>query len=143
MYVRVLSCAQLCANPWTIAHQAPLSMGFSRQEYWSGLPFPSPGNLPEPGIKPRSPSLLHWQILLPLHHLRSPKWAEDPNRHFSKEDIQMTNRHRRRCSILLIIKEMETKTTMRYHFRPVRWPSLKKKNLVGFFYPDWLELLAV
>ena len=43
--------------PWTVACQAPLSMGFSRQEYWSGLPFPSPGDLPNPGIKPRSPAL--------------------------------------------------------------------------------------
>ena len=42
---------------WTVAHQAPLSMGFSRQEYWSGLPFPSPGDLPHPGIKLRSPAL--------------------------------------------------------------------------------------
>ena len=50
------SCPTLC-NPWTVAHQAPLSMGFSRQEYWSGLPFPSPGDLPNPGIKPRSPTL--------------------------------------------------------------------------------------
>ena len=50
------SCPTLC-NPWTVAHQAPLSMGFSRQEYWSGLPFPSPGDLPDPGIKPRSPAL--------------------------------------------------------------------------------------
>ena len=40
---------------WTIAHQAPLSMGFSRQEYWSGLPFPSPGDLPNPGTEPESP----------------------------------------------------------------------------------------
>ena len=45
------------ATPWTVACQAPLSMGFSRQEYWSGLPFPSPGNPPYPGIKPRSPAL--------------------------------------------------------------------------------------
>ena len=43
--------------PWTVAHQAPLSTGFSRQEYWSGLPFPSPGDIPDPGIKPRSPAL--------------------------------------------------------------------------------------
>ena len=50
------SCATLC-DPWTVAHQAPLSMGFSRQEYWSGLPFPSPGDLPDPGIKPTSPTL--------------------------------------------------------------------------------------
>ena len=45
------------ATPWTVAHQAPLSMGFSRQEYWSGLPFPSPGDLPDSGIEPRSPTL--------------------------------------------------------------------------------------
>ena len=62
------SCPTLCypwtfcnlwtfCDPWTVAHQAPLSMGFSRQEYWSGLPFPSPGDLPNPGIKPRSPTL--------------------------------------------------------------------------------------
>ena len=50
------SCQTLC-NPWTVAYQAPLSMGFSRQECWSGLPFPSPGDLPDPGIKPRSPAL--------------------------------------------------------------------------------------
>ena len=43
--------------PWTVACQAPLSMGFSRQEYWSGLPFPSPADLPNPGIEPRSPVL--------------------------------------------------------------------------------------
>ena len=44
-------------TPWTVARQAPLSMGFPRQEYWSGLPFPSPGDLPNPGIEPRSPAL--------------------------------------------------------------------------------------
>ena len=43
--------------PWTIAHQAPLSMEFSRQEYWGRLPFPSPGDLPDPELKPRSPAL--------------------------------------------------------------------------------------
>ena len=55
--VKSLSRVQLFATPWTIAHQAPPSMGFSRPEYWSGLPFPSPGDLPDPGIKPRSPAL--------------------------------------------------------------------------------------
>ena len=55
--VKSLSRVQLFATPWTVAHQAPLSMGFSRQEYWSGLPFPSPGDLPDPGIEPRSPAL--------------------------------------------------------------------------------------
>ena len=55
--VKSLSRVQLFATPWTAAHQAPLSMGFSRQEYWSGLPFPSPEDLPDPGIEPRSPAL--------------------------------------------------------------------------------------
>ena len=45
---------QLCAIPWTVARQAPLSRGFSRQEYWSGSPFPPPGALPDPGIEPMS-----------------------------------------------------------------------------------------
>ena len=45
------SCARLFATPWTVAYQAPLSLGFSRQEYWSGLPCPSPGDLPNPGIE--------------------------------------------------------------------------------------------
>ena len=52
-----LSRIQLFATPQTVAYQAPLSMGLSRQEYWSGLPFCSPGDLPDPGIKPRSPAL--------------------------------------------------------------------------------------
>ena len=53
--------SQTLRSLWTVALQAPLSMGFSRQEYWSGLPFPSPGDLPDPGIKPAS--------------LKSPAWA--------------------------------------------------------------------
>ena len=51
----MLSCfshARLCMTPWTAALQAPLSMGFSRQEYWSGMPYPPPGDLPDPGIEP-------------------------------------------------------------------------------------------
>jgi len=52
--VKSLSHARLFATPWTAARQAPLSLGFSRQEYWSGLPFPSPGDLPNSGIEPRS-----------------------------------------------------------------------------------------
>ena len=55
--VKSLSCVRLFATPWTAAHQAPPSVGFFRQEYWNGLPFPSPGDLPDPGIKPRSPAL--------------------------------------------------------------------------------------
>ena len=53
--MRVLSGVRFFATPWTVAHQAPLSVKFSRQEYWSGLPFPPPGGLPDPGIEPTSP----------------------------------------------------------------------------------------
>ena len=59
-YYRSYSLVSDSATPWIVAHQAPLFMGFSRQGYWSGLPFPPPGNLPDPGIKPsslRSPAL--------------------------------------------------------------------------------------
>ena len=56
--VKSLSPVRLFATPGTVAYQAPPSMRFSRQEYWSGLPFPSPGDLPDPGIEPRSPALL-------------------------------------------------------------------------------------
>ena len=55
----LLSRVQLLATPRTVARQAPLSKEFSRQEYWRGLPFPSPRDLPEPGIKPRSPEMHH------------------------------------------------------------------------------------
>ena len=54
--VKPLSCVQLFATPWTIAHQAPPSIELSRQEYWSGLPFPSPGNPTDPEIEPRFPA---------------------------------------------------------------------------------------
>ena len=57
MKVKLLSHVRLFATPWTIAHQAPPSMEFSRQEHWSGLPFPSAGDLPNPGIEPGSPAL--------------------------------------------------------------------------------------
>ena len=62
--MKSLSRVQLFATPWTVAYQASLSMGFSRQEYWSGLPFPSPGDLPEPGIEPTSPALQADSLLL-------------------------------------------------------------------------------
>ena len=54
MKVKSLSCVQLFVTPWTVAYQAPPSVGFSRQEYWSGLPFPSPEDLPDLGIEPMS-----------------------------------------------------------------------------------------
>ena len=55
--MKSFSHVQFFVTPWTVACQDPPSMGFSRQEYWSGLPFPSPGDLPDPGIEPRSPAL--------------------------------------------------------------------------------------
>ena len=55
--MKSLSRVRLFATPWTVAYQASPSMGFSRQEYWSGLPCPSPGDLPDPGIEPGSPAL--------------------------------------------------------------------------------------
>ena len=61
--MKSLSHVRLFVTPWTVAHQAPPSMEFSRQEYWSGLPFPSPGDLPNPGIEPGSPAL--WADALP------------------------------------------------------------------------------
>ena len=71
--VHVCSFMSDSATPWTAAHQAPLPMGFPRQEYWSRLPFPPPGDLPDPGIKPGSPALAggflkHWTAreVLPL-----------------------------------------------------------------------------
>ena len=75
-----LSHVRLFATPWTVAHQASLSMGFSRQEYWSGLPFPSPGDLPKLGIEPGSPVLqtvslpfeLNWEaheLIYGLHYV--------------------------------------------------------------------------
>ena len=52
--MHIQSCPTLCWTPWTVAHQASLSVEFSRQEFWSGLPFPNPGDLPDPGIEPNS-----------------------------------------------------------------------------------------
>ena len=75
LHLKSLSHVQLFATPWTVAHQAPLSMGFSRQEYWSGLPFPSPGDLPDPGIEPRSPALQADALPSELKGLEAVKWT--------------------------------------------------------------------
>ena len=65
-----LSGVRLLITVWNVACQTPLAMGFSRQEYWSGLPCPPPGDLPDPGIKPRSPAL--WADSLPVRHQECP-----------------------------------------------------------------------
>ena len=70
---QLLSCVQFFATPWTVACQVPLSMGFPKQEYWSELPFPSLGELPDPGIEPMSPALQAYS--LPLSHQEGPlRW---------------------------------------------------------------------
>ena len=74
--VRLLSCVRLFVTPWTVAYQALLSVGFSRQEYWCGLPFPSPEDLPNPGIKLTSPALEVDSLL--LSHKESRKWERNP-----------------------------------------------------------------
>ena len=61
----VLSRVRLFTTPWTIARQATLSMGFSKQEYWTGLPFPSPGNIPDPGIEPEQVGSLPLEPWIP------------------------------------------------------------------------------
>ena len=83
------------ATPWTLAHQAPLSMGFPRQEYWSGLPFSSPGDFPKPGIEPRSPCICrrilhHWatsKALLELRQLNN--WLRDLGWEVSEANLQL------------------------------------------------------
>ena len=84
----LLFCCQVVSNsfamPGTVAHQAPLSMGSPRQEYWNGLPFPSPGGLPDPGFKPVSQ---HWQaVSLPLSLQGSPE-GPLPSVKFPKESL--------------------------------------------------------
>ena len=78
--VKLLSHVQLFVTPWTIAHQAPPSMEFSKQEYWSGLAFPPPGDLPNPGIKPGSPALRADALISelpgnPIWESYNPKWG--------------------------------------------------------------------
>ena len=90
---------QLFATPWTIARQAPLSVGFPRQEYWNGLPFPSPGKFPDLGIEPVSPALA--------------------GRFFTTEPPGKSS---------LITGEMLIKITKKLHLTPVRMALIKKDN---------------
>ena len=83
-----ISCS-VFATPWTITCQVPLSMGFSRQEHWSGLPFPSPGDLPNPGIKPGSPTL---QVdSLPAEPPGKPKECQTISKMNSTNQIMLGN----------------------------------------------------
>ena len=71
--VKSLSGVRLFLTPWTVAYQVPPSMGFSSQECWTGLPFPPPGDLPDPGIEPRSPCIAGRRFTYRLSHQGSPK----------------------------------------------------------------------
>ena len=70
--VQALRCVQLFATPWTAKRQAPLSIGFYRQEHWSGVPFPPPGDLPDPGVKPVFPGSPPLAGTFPLRPLGNP-----------------------------------------------------------------------
>ena len=72
--VKVTQSCLTLATPWTVARKVPLSMGFSRQEFWSGLPFPSPGDLPDPGIKPMSSAWQADSLLTELGGKRPSIW---------------------------------------------------------------------
>ena len=93
------------ATPWTGAHQAPLSMGFSRQEYWSGLPFPSPGDLPDPGSNPGLPHCR--QTLYNLRHQRSPVYTILPYReayiYFLFPHLSLSTQILFECSLALLL----------------------------------------
>ena len=79
--VKSLSRVRLFATPWTVAYHAPPpSMGFSRQEYWSGLPFPSPGNLPNPGIEPGSPAMQTDALTSVPHPLKNLSHSSQPGK---------------------------------------------------------------
>ena len=93
---RLLSRVQLFVTPWTVTHQAPLSMEFSRQEYWNGLPFLFPGDLPDPVIKPRSPSIAgrvfpFWGAFLMKWKIELIIWSSSPTPgHMSKKKKMKT-----------------------------------------------------
>ena len=90
----LFSCVQLFATPWTVARQALLSVKFSRPEYWSGLPFPSPGDLLDPGIKPGSPALQADSLL-----------SEPPGKPLQKRLLAPSARSAVDSCILWIVKE--------------------------------------
>ena len=150
IWVCVLSYVWLFATSWTVACQAPLSMGLSKQEYWSGLPFPSPGALPDSGTEPRSPALQ--AILHHVSHQGSPvclcisvKWRHwaAPFRQNREGDIQARSSTRiinkakgiseKHCVLLLL-----TSVCFSGHFRNLHfssYPNIKRLAFV-FILPE-------
>ena len=126
---------------WTVACQAPLSVEFSRKEYWNGLPFPPPGDLPEPGIKPMSlmsPALAGrlfttsttWEAALAAQFIKekTQKMGRRPKLTFLQRRHTDDQQDMKRCSTSLIIREMQIKTIMRYYLTLVRTSIFKKST---------------
>ena len=149
--VKSLSCVWLFETPWTVAHQAPPSMGFSRQEYWNGLPFPFPGDLPDPGIEPGSPTLQADALTSeppgkPRLHI---------NKYIHTHIYGMPSNHLILCCPLLLPPSIFTSIRVFSNesvlcmMWPKYWsfsfsisPSNKYLGLISFRM-DWLDLLAV
>ena len=122
----MLSHVWFFATPWTVAHQAPLSMGFSRQEYWSRLPFPPPGDLPNPGAEPTSPVSPALQVgSLPTV----------PPGKSTKEDIQMAKKHIERCSIYFVIRELQIKIVITFHTQEDGYKN--RKHMLVRIWKNW------
>ena len=119
-HAKSLQSLQFFGTPWTVAHQAPLSMGFSRQEYWSGLPCPSPEGLSDPGIEPTS--LLHWQSSsLPL---------APPGKHWSMVSFHLKSEMKvftrvHTCSFLCLEWNEETHYSLKITLTPKCSPERK------------------
>ena len=116
-HTQLLSHVQLFATLWTIARQAPLSMGFSRQEYWSGWPFPSPGSLPDPGIEPSSPALQADSLPSPYE---VPRLFESP---LDCKEIQPVHPRGNQSWMFTRRTDVEAET-------PTLWPPDKKNWLI-------------
>ena len=106
-------CVCVCAHglfvtPWTVAHQAPVSMGFPRQEYWSGLPFPPPGDVPDTGIKRGSLASPPWQSdSLPLYHLGSPQMSYLGSNNFKKKIRKASGKKKKKKTKLFLLKKKD------------------------------------
>ena len=126
---------------WTVASQDPLSMGFSRQEYWSGLPFPPPRNLPNPGIKPRSPALQADSLLTELqgkpHHAKCQTGSQagikiagrNSNNHgYADDTTLMAKRKEELKNLFMSVKEESEKAGLKLI------KKLRSQHLVPLFY---------
>ena len=127
MSAQLLSHVPFFVTSWTVACKAPLSMAFSRQEYWSGFPFPPPGDLPNPGIEPTSPASPALQVdSLPRSHLGSPSWLY----HNTKQSV---------CFVWLFFGLF---LEVRYLCQECRRVKDEETSLsLWSKYPSWLRLL--